>query len=107
MHVCSRGRIGAYEIMIANAAIRNLIREAKAHQITSIIQTSANIGMITTDASLRNLYMEGKISYDNAMSRAQNQEELKRMLAGDGTTGPGGSQGVPPGGMPRSGAPGR
>ena len=90
-----RGRIGAYEIMIANAAIRNLIREAKAHQITSIIQTSANIGMITTDASLRNLYMEGKITYDNAMSRAQNKEELKRMLAGDGTTGPGGSQGGP------------
>ena len=102
-----RGRIGAYEIMIANAAIRNLIREAKAHQITSIIQTSANIGMITTDASLRNLYMEGKVTYDNAMSRAQNQEELKRMLAGDGTTGPGGSQGVPPGGAPRPGAPGR
>lgn len=103
----NRGRIGAYEIMIANAAIRNLIREAKAHQITSIIQTSANIGMITTDASLRNLYMEGKISYDNAMSRAQNQEELKRMLAGDGTTGPGGSQGVPPGAAPRPGSVGR
>ncbi len=102
----NRGRIGAYEIMIANAAIRNLIREAKAHQITSIIQTSANIGMITTDASLRNLYMEGKISYESAMSRAQNQEELKRMLAGDGTTGAGGSQGVPPGGG-RPGVPGR
>lgn len=86
-----RGRIGAFEIMIANAAIRNLIREAKAHQITSIIQTSANIGMITTDASLRNLYMEGKISYENAMSRAQNAEELKRMLAGDGSGGAGGS----------------
>ena len=102
-----RGRIGAFEIMLANAAIRNLIREAKAHQITSIIQTSANIGMITTDASLRNLYMEGKITYDNAMSRAQNQEELKRMLAGDGTTGAGGSQGIPPGGVPRPGASGR
>ena len=86
-----RGRVGAFEIMIANAAIRNLIREAKAHQITSIIQTSANIGMITTDACLRNLYMEGKISHENAMSRAQNVEELKRMLAGDGTSGSGGS----------------
>ena len=86
-----RGRVAAQEIMIANAAIRNLIREAKAHQITSIIQTSANIGMITTDACLRNLYMEGKISHENAMSRAQNVEELKRMLAGDGTTGASGS----------------
>ena len=92
-----RGRVAAQEIMIANAAIRNLIREAKAHQITSIIQTSANIGMITTDACLRNLYMEGKISHENAMSRAQNVEELKRMLAGDGSTGPSGSGPRPPG----------
>jgi len=93
-----RGRVAAQEIMIANAAIRNLIREAKAHQITSIIQTSANIGMITTDACLRNLYNEGKISYENAMSRAQNQEELKRMLAGEGDSSPG----RPGGGLPQS-----
>ncbi len=39
--------------------------------------------MITTDACLRNLYNEGKITYENALSRAQNQEELKRMLAGE------------------------
>jgi len=82
-----RGRVAAQEIMLANPAIRNLIREAKAHQITSIIQTSANIGMITTDACLRKLYNEGKISYDNALSRAQNEEELKRMLAGQDETG--------------------
>jgi twitching motility protein PilT len=78
-----RGRVAAQEIMLASPAIRNLIREAKAHQITSIIQTSGKIGMITTDATLRNLYNEGKITYDNALSRAQNQEELKRMLSGD------------------------
>jgi len=78
-----RGRIAAQEIMLASPAIRNLIREAKAHQLTSIIQTSANIGMITTDMHLRNLYMEGKISFENALSRAQNAEELKRMLQGD------------------------
>ena len=83
-----RGRVAAQEIMLASPAIRNLIREAKAHQITSIIQTSANIGMITTDATLRNLYNEGKITYDNALSRAQNQEELKRMLSGEGDVAP-------------------
>ena len=94
------GRVAAQEIMIANAAIRNLIREAKAHQITSIIQTSANIGMITTDACLKNLYVEGKISYENALGRAQNVEELKRMLAGDGDPSASGSGGRPgqPGG---------
>ena len=70
--------------MIATAAIRNLIREAKPQQITSMIQTSANVGMITTDLCLRNLYQEGKISFESALSRAQNQEELKRMLSGEG-----------------------
>ena len=94
-----RGRVAAQEIMIANPAIRNLIREAKAHQITSIIQTSANIGMITTDACLRKLYNEGKISYENALSRAQNEEELKRMLSGQEADGSGPSR--PGGGAPQ------
>ena len=94
-----RGRIAAQEIMIATAAIRNLIREAKPQQITSIIQTSANVGMITTDLCLRNLYVEGKISFESALGRAQNAEELKRMLAGDGdpTAGAGGGPGGRPG----------
>ncbi len=91
-----RGRVAAQEIMLANPAIRNLIREAKAHQITSIIQTSGNIGMITTDACLRKLYNEGKISYDNALSRAQNEEELKRMLAGQDESGGPARSGPPP-----------
>jgi len=99
-----RGRVAAQEIMIANPAIRNLIREAKAHQITSIIQTSANIGMITTDACLRKLYNEGKISYENALSRAQNEEELKRMLAGQDADG---GTSTRPGGGPPPRIPGR
>ncbi len=92
-----RGRVAAQEIMLASPAIRNLIREAKPQQITSMIQTSANMGMITTDASLRNLYMQGQISYENAMSRAQNSEELKRMLAGEGDTVPRPGGARPPG----------
>ncbi len=86
-----KGRVASQEIMIASSAIRNLIREAKAHQIASIIQTSGNAGMITADRSLANLYQAGTISYENAISRAHNQEELKRMLqegaAPDGTPG--------------------
>jgi twitching motility protein PilT len=77
-----RGRVAVQEIMIASPAIRNLIREAKAHQITSIIQTSANIGMTTTDQSLRDAYSKGNISYEMAISRAHNVEELKTMMAG-------------------------
>ena len=88
------GRVAAQEIMIATAAIRNLIREAKAHQITSVIQTSAQQGMITTDQVLKDLYLRGIITYDAAIARAQNQEELKRMLATEapGAGGPGGGQ---------------
>ncbi len=74
------GRIASMEIMIASPAIRNLIREAKAHQITSIIQTSAHLGMQTMDQCLRDMYQRGLITYEEAMARAMNQEELKKML---------------------------
>jgi twitching motility protein PilT len=82
------GRVCAMEIMIASAAIRNLIREAKSHQITSIIQTSANLGMQTMDQHLSELYRKGLITYDEAITRAMNPEELKNMMAAPGQKGP-------------------
>lgn len=85
------GRVCAMEIMIASPAIRNLIREAKAHQITSVIQTSANLGMQTMDQSLRDLYQKGLISYDEALSRAMNPDEFKTMVSTAGRPAPGGS----------------
>lgn len=88
------GRVCAMEIMIATPAIRNLIRESKAHQITSVIQTSANVGMQTMDQSLRDLYQKGIISYDEALSRAMNPDEFKTMVASAGRgakTGPAGN----------------
>ena len=107
-----KGRVGIQEIMIATSAIRNLIREAKAHQMTSIIQTSAKDGMITTDQALRDYYFKGVISYEMALARSHNVEELKRMMAtapdptsanaggghAPGMSGPGG--GLPPSGGP-------
>lgn len=78
------GRVCAMEVMIATPAIRNLIREAKSHQITSIIQTSANVGMQTMDQHLRELYSRGIITYDDAMLRAMNPDELKKMIAAPG-----------------------
>jgi twitching motility protein PilT len=74
------GRVCALEIMRASPAIRNLIREAKAHQITSMIQTSANMGMQTMDQSLRDLYVRGVISIEEAMQRAMNPTELEKMI---------------------------
>jgi len=74
------GRVCALEIMRASPAIRNLIREAKAHQITSMIQTSANMGMQTMDQCLRDLYVRGVISFEEAMTRAMNPPELEKMI---------------------------
>lgn len=78
------GRVAAIEIMIANSAIRNLIREAKAHQMVSIIQTQNGIGMQTMDQSLRDLYHKGQITYDDAMARSHNPGELEVMILQDG-----------------------
>jgi twitching motility protein PilT len=85
------GRVPATEIMIASPAVRNLIREAKSHQITSMIQTSGNIGMITMDQCLRDLYLKGWITLDEAMSRCQQPDELRKMI-NTPQAGAGGSQ---------------
>ncbi len=74
------GRVAALEIMIANSAIRNLIREAKAHQMVSIIQTQTGIGMQTMDQALRDLYHKGDITYDDALARSHNAAELEAMI---------------------------
>ena len=74
------GRVAAIEVMIANSAIRNLIRENKAHQMHSIMQTQTQIGMQTMDQALRDLYLEGVISLDMAMSRSHNASELENMI---------------------------
>ncbi len=74
------GRVPANEIMIATPAIRNLIRENKTHQIPSMIQTSGGLGMTTMDQCLRDLYQKGVVTLDEVMSRANNVEELKKMI---------------------------
>jgi len=87
------GRVCAMEIMICTPAIRNLIRENKAHQIPSAIQTGANVGMQSMDQHLRDLYQKGIITYELALERAMNPDELKKMLAG--------REGQPAGGRPQ------
>ncbi|MDQ3815520.1 MAG: type IV pilus twitching motility protein PilT [Armatimonadota bacterium] len=76
------GRVAAIEIMIANSAIRNLIREAKAHQMVSIMQTQTQLGMQTMDQALKDLFMQGLIAYDDAVARAHNPAELEVMISG-------------------------
>lgn len=74
------GRCAAFEIMVGTPAIRNLIREDKAHQIDTAIQTGSKFNMQTMDSSLIELYNRGYISKDTALVQAMNQEEMKRNL---------------------------
>ncbi len=75
-----RGRVVASEVMIATPAVRNLIREAKAHQIHTAMQAGGKFGMQTMDQSLSSLVKQGAISYDMAVERCSNVEDLKRLL---------------------------
>ena len=61
-----KGRVPVVEIMVATTAIRNLIREAKTHQMPSAIQTGAQVGMQSLEQALRNLVMQGRIAKDAA-----------------------------------------
>jgi twitching motility protein PilT len=75
------GRALALEVMVPNAAIRNLIREDKVHQIYSAMQTGQAVsGMQTMNQSLFNLCQRRIISRDEALSRSQEPEELEAML---------------------------
>lgn len=74
------GIINAVELLIANSAVRNLIREGKIHQISSIIETSQDEGMISLNRSLANLVQKGEISLKKAQTYSQNSTELKLML---------------------------
>ena len=64
-NITEDGRVAAFEVMHANAAVKNLIREGKSHQLQSVIQTSKREGMCTMDDYLMQLYMSRKISKEN------------------------------------------
>jgi len=75
------GRVLALEIMVPNAAIRNLIREDKIHQIYSQMQVGqSKFGMQTLNQSLYTLYMKRVITLDDAIGRSQDPEELRTMI---------------------------
>jgi twitching motility protein PilT len=74
------GMVNAIELLIANHAIRNLIREGKIHQIDMIIDTSLEEGMISLNRSLADLVSRGMISYDNAELYSASPAELRLLL---------------------------
>lgn len=78
------GLIPACEIMVANSAISNLIRENKIHEIPMVIETSADIGMITLNKSLANLVRAKEVSLRTAVEYSLNPMELRKLIGGLG-----------------------
>lgn len=88
MAICSQrlvpsiggGRVVAAEILIVTAAVRNIVREGKTHQLDAVIQTGAEFGMQSMDKTLSKLIHEGTITYDEARNFAVDQDELDRLM---------------------------
>jgi twitching motility protein PilT len=76
----SGGRIPVFEILMATPAVRNVIREGKSFMIDNIIQTNSDVGMISFDAYLAKLVLDGKVSEETALTYAVNAIELQAKL---------------------------
>ena len=74
------GRVAAFEVMHANHAVRNLIREGKSHQLASVMQTSRKMGMITMDDAIIQLFYEGKIDREMAVQFAQDPDGMQNKV---------------------------
>ncbi len=76
----SGGRIPAYELLINNTAVANLIREKRTHEINTVIETSSAEGMIDMNRSLIELVSKGEITLENAYQYSIKPKSLERML---------------------------
>src|SRR5215510_1419504 len=76
------GRLAAAEILVATPAVRNIVREGKAHQLDAVIQTGGDQGMQSMDKTLVNLVQAGTITYDEARNYAVDLDELDRLMRG-------------------------
>lgn len=74
------GMVAAFEVMIVNNAIQNMIREGKVHQMDNVIYGGSAQGMITMDADIQRLYNEKQVSRDNAILFATNPDILAKKL---------------------------
>lgn len=73
-------RVLAYEFLVANTAVRNLIRENNLHHLENCIQTGGKDGMVLMDACLYELYSRCQISYDTALSHARNPDRFAKRV---------------------------
>ena len=76
----SGGRIPAYELLISNSAVRTLIREGRAHEIDTVIETNYEIGMVSLNRSLAELVRGGEITMKDAVSHSLNPKGLEALI---------------------------
>ncbi len=76
------GRVMAQEIMIVTPAIANLVREGKAAQVYSAIQTGGQHQMQTMETALKDLYANGLVDFEDAMAKTSRPEDFKRLISG-------------------------
>jgi len=75
-----KGRVAAFEVLIAVPAVRSLIRESKTYQIPSVLQTGKKYGMKSMDQSLAELVSKGIVLYEDALSKAINPREFADLV---------------------------
>jgi twitching motility protein PilT len=80
-----RGRVAAFETLVAIPAVRNSIRERKTHQISSVIQTGMQHGMMTLDQSLAHLVRSGLITFEEGHAKAKDITEFIQLVRGEET----------------------
>ena len=73
-----KGRVAAFEVLVATPSIRTLIRDGKTHQVYLDIQTGREYGMQTLDSHLLELLKDGYIDYDHALAKSQAPQEFQR-----------------------------
>lgn len=76
----SGGLVPAYELLINNNAVSNLIREGRTHEINAVIETSSEEGMVDLNRCLANLVRTGEITAENAIQHSANPRTLERMI---------------------------
>lgn len=81
------GRVAAFEVMVATAAIRTMIRDGKTHQLYHDLQTGADLGMKTLDGSLISLLQSEEIDWEHALAKCSNASEFRRRCENLGIVG--------------------
>jgi len=71
------GRALALELLVNSPAVANCIREGKTFMLPGVMQTGKNVGMVTMDESLRKLYVQGVITAEEALYRAEDKTQMR------------------------------